>query len=110
VKKIVKVDELLMDSDNPASKSSQKFVIFKDGCPEECMRRMAFRKIENLMPMKEPSDKTRMFCTLMKGQILSYFEHHLRMTEIPENELIELIFRYIKLEYIPKPANCVKKY
>jgi hypothetical protein len=27
--------------------------------------------------MKEPADKTRMFRTLLKGQALSYFEHHL---------------------------------
>jgi hypothetical protein len=38
---------------------------------------MAFREIENLMPMKEPADKTRMFRTLLKGQASSYFEHHL---------------------------------
>jgi hypothetical protein len=37
---------------------------------------MAFREIENLMPMKEPADKTRIFRTLLKGQALSYFEHH----------------------------------
>jgi hypothetical protein len=38
---------------------------------------MAFREIENLMPMKEPADKTMMFRTLLKGKDLSYFEHHL---------------------------------
>jgi hypothetical protein len=37
---------------------------------------MAFREIENLMPMKEPADKTIMFQTLLNGQALSYFEHH----------------------------------
>jgi hypothetical protein len=39
---------------------------------------MAFREIENLMPMKEPADKTKIFRALLKGQALSYFEHHLR--------------------------------
>jgi hypothetical protein len=29
------------------------------------------------MTKKEPADKTRMFRTLLKGQALSYFEHHL---------------------------------
>jgi hypothetical protein len=29
---------------------------------------MASQKIENLMPMKEPADKTRMFGTLLKDQ------------------------------------------
>jgi hypothetical protein len=60
---------------------------------------MAFREIEHLMPMKEPADNTRMFRTLLKGQALSYFEHHLMRrleaegSEIPENELIELVLR-----------------
>jgi hypothetical protein len=52
---------------------------------------MAFREIENLMPMKEPADKTRMFWTLLKVQALSYFEHHLMRrleaedSEVPDN-------------------------
>jgi hypothetical protein len=69
---------------------------------------MAFREIENLIPLKEPANKTRIFWTLLKGQVLSYFEHHLRMTveaedsDVPDNELIELVLRelYIGLEYI----------
>jgi hypothetical protein len=77
---------------------------------------MAFCEIENLMPMKEPADKTRMFRTLLKGQDLSYFEHHLirrlevEDSEIPDNELLELVLRKICLEYIPKHAIRVKKY
>jgi hypothetical protein len=46
---------------------------------------MAFREIENLMPMKEPADKTRMFRTLLKVQALSYFEHHLMRNLEAEN-------------------------
>jgi hypothetical protein len=50
----------------------------EDGCPEDWIKWvMAFHEIENLMPMKEPADKTKMFRTLLKGQALSYFEHHL---------------------------------
>jgi hypothetical protein len=77
---------------------------------------MAFREIENLMSMKEPSDKTRMFRTLLKGQALSYFEHHLRRrlevedSEVPENEIKELVLRDVDLEYIPKRAIHVQKY
>jgi hypothetical protein len=61
VKKIDKVDghdteksewiklKFLMDPDNPASKYSQQFAIFKDGCPEDWIKWvMAFREIENL--------------------------------------------------------------
>jgi hypothetical protein len=77
--------EILMDPDNPASNSSQQFAIFKDGLDKWIKRVMAFREIENLMPMKEPADKTRMFRTLLKGQALSYFEHHLMRRLEPEN-------------------------
>jgi hypothetical protein len=70
-----------MDPDDPASKHSRKFAIFKDGYPEEWIKWvMVFRKIENLMTMKQPADKTRMFRTFLKGQALSYFEHHLMRT------------------------------
>jgi hypothetical protein len=78
---------------------------------------MAFREIENLMPMKEPAEKTRMFRTLLfKSQALSYFEHHLMRkleaedSDVPDNELIELVMRDIGLEYIPKCAICLQKY
>jgi hypothetical protein len=77
---------------------------------------MAFRKIEKLMLMKESAEKTRMFRTLLKGQALSYFEHHLMRrleaedSEVPDNELIELVLRDVGLEYIPNCAICVQKY
>jgi hypothetical protein len=59
--------------------------------------------IENLMPLKESADKTRMSRTLFKGQALSYFEHHaMRRLEAkdsdePDNELIELVLRHVGL-------------
>jgi hypothetical protein len=65
--------EFLMDPDNPVSgsKYSRQCAIFKDGFPEVWIKWvMAFREIENLMPMKEPADKTRMFWTFLKGQYL----------------------------------------
>jgi hypothetical protein len=77
---------------------------------------MALREIENLMPMKEHVDKTTMFQTLLKVQALYYFEHHLMRrleaedSEVPDNELIELVLRGIGLESIPKRAICVQKY
>jgi hypothetical protein len=68
---------VLMDSDNSASKYSQHITSFKDGCPEGWIKWvMSFHEIENLVLMKKPADKTRMFWTLLKGQDLSYFEHH----------------------------------
>jgi hypothetical protein len=77
---------------------------------------MAFHEIENLMSLKESGVKSSIFRTLLKGQDLSYFEHYLRKkvevedSEIPDNELIELVLRDLGLEYIPKRAIRVKKY
>jgi hypothetical protein len=77
---------------------------------------MAFREIENLMPMKEPADKTRMFRTLLNGQALSYFEHHLMRrleaedSDVSDNELTELVLRDVSLEYIPKCAMHAQRY
>jgi hypothetical protein len=39
---------------------------------------MAYLEFEFLMPLKEPADKRKMLRTLLKGQALSYLEHHLR--------------------------------
>jgi hypothetical protein len=39
---------------------------------------MAFSEIENLMPLKETVNKTRIFRILLNDQALSYFEHYLR--------------------------------
>jgi hypothetical protein len=98
--------EFLMDPDNPASKYFGQFAIYKDGCrvPEDWIKlTMAFNEIENLMPLKEPADKTRMFRTLLKGQALSNFEHHLRkrlgakVSEVSENDRRELVLREIGL-------------
>jgi hypothetical protein len=66
------------------------------------------------MPLKESADKTSMFQTLLKGQALSYLEHHLMSrletqdSDIPDNELIELVLRNVGLEYIPKRHTCTK--
>ena len=68
------------------------------------------------MPLKEPADKTKMFWTLLKGQAISYFEHHLRRrldaedAEIPDNNLLELVIRDIGLEYIPRCTVRVQKH
>jgi hypothetical protein len=58
---------------------------------------MAFRDIENLIPLKEYADKIWMFQTLLKIQALSYVEYHLRRRleakdpELPENEFIKIV-------------------
>jgi hypothetical protein len=98
------------------SNYSRQFAIFKDGCPEDWIKwLMAFCEVENLMPMKEPADKTRMFRTLLKGQDLYYFEYHLmsrleaKDSDVPDSKMIELVHRDIGLEYIPKRSICVQK-
>jgi hypothetical protein len=77
---------------------------------------LTFREIENLITMKEPADKTRMFRTFLQGQALYYFEHHQRGrleakdSYVSDNELLELVLRDVGLEYISKCAICVQKY
>jgi hypothetical protein len=78
---------------------------------------MAFLEIEILLiTLKEPADKTRIFWIVLKGQALSYFEYHLRKrvdaedSEVPDNELIELVLRDVGLEFIPKHTMNVQKY
>jgi hypothetical protein len=80
-----------MDPDNPASKYSRQFAIFKDECPEERIKWvMAFCEIENQGPVKKPADKTRMFRTLLNGQSLSYFDYLLgRRLKAEDAELSE---------------------
>jgi hypothetical protein len=52
----------------------------------------------------------------LKGQALSYFEHHLEKRldakdiDLPDNDLLELVMRDVGLEYIPKSAIRVQKY
>jgi hypothetical protein len=57
-----------------------------------------------------------MFWTFLKGQALSYFEHHLMRrleaedSDVPDNEILELVLRNLGIEYIPKRAICMQKY
>ena len=68
------------------------------------------------MRLRRPSDKTKMFRTLLKGQALSYFEHQLRRrlkaedSELPDIYLLELVIKDIGLEYTPRRAIHVQNY
>jgi hypothetical protein len=108
--------EFYMDPGNLASKYARHFIIFKDGCAEDWVKWiMAYREVENFITLKEPADKSKMVRTLLKGQALSYFEHHLKRRldaegiEIQDNMLLDLVMRDVGLEYIPKSAICVQK-
>jgi hypothetical protein len=112
----IKLD-FFMDPKIPASKYTKHFVIFKDGCAEDWIKwLMGYREIESLMDLTEPADKSKMVRTLLKGQALSHFEHHLRKrleaedTDLPDNDLLELVLRDVGLEYIPKSVIRVQKY
>ena len=109
--------ELFMDPSNPASKYSRHFMIFKDCGAEDWIKWLiGYREVENLMSIREPADKSKMVRTLLKGKALSYFEHHLKKrleaedSELPDNDLLELVMRDVGLEYIPKSAIRVQKY
>jgi hypothetical protein len=71
---------------------------------------MTYHDIESLMDLSKPAEESKMVRTLLKGQALSHFEHHLRKrlepedSELPDNDLLELVLTDVGLEYIPKTA------
>jgi hypothetical protein len=78
MKELLKL-EFHMDLGNTDSKSSQKLATFKDRFPEESFKWLTFfHEIENLMTLKEPVHKIRMFWALLKGKVLYFFGHHLK--------------------------------
>ena len=109
--------EFLVDPSNPATRFSKEFFVFKDGSPEEYIRwLMGYRDLELLMPLKEPSDRTKMLRTILKGRALSLFEYHLskrcggEYIETTDQELLELVIRDQGLDYISRRAISVQKY
>jgi hypothetical protein len=57
--------EFLVDPSNPATRFSKEFFVFKDGSPEEYIRwLMSYCDLELLMPLNEPSDRTKMLRTM----------------------------------------------
>jgi hypothetical protein len=68
------------------------------------------------MEILKPDNKSKMVQTLLKGQALSFFEHHMKKRldaediNLPNNELLELVMRDVGLEYIPKSTVQVQKY
>jgi hypothetical protein len=108
--------EFLVDPSNPATRFSKEFFVFKDGSPEEYIRwLMGYRNLELLMPLKEPSDRTKMLCTMLKGRNLSLFEYHLfkrcggKDIETTDQELLELVIRDLGLDFISRRAIRVQK-
>jgi hypothetical protein len=106
--------EFYMNPSNLALKYARHFIIFKDDCEEDWVKwLMAYRKIEILMTLKEPADKSKMVKMLLKGQALACFEHHLKKrvnAELSENMQFEFVMIDMGLEYIPKRAIQVQKY
>jgi hypothetical protein len=60
------------------------------------------------MPLVEPSDQTKMHCTIMKGRALSLFAYHLSRQcggeddEVSDHEMLEIVIRDVGLEYISR--------
>jgi hypothetical protein len=77
---------------------------------------MGYRDLELLMPLKEPSDRAKMLCTMLKGRALSLFEYHLAKRcggediETTDQELLDLVIRDLGLDYIYRRAIRVQKY
>jgi len=60
--------EFLVDPSNPNTRFTKEFFIFKDQTTEEYIKwLMGYRDLELLMPLKEPLERTKMLCTLLKG-------------------------------------------
>jgi hypothetical protein len=70
--------EFLVDSFNPTTQFPKEFLIVKNRSSEEHIRWLiGYCDLELLMPLKEPLDQTKVLCTMLKGQALSFFECHL---------------------------------
>jgi len=109
--------DFFVDPENPASRYSKEFLVFKDGCPEEWIKwLMAYRDLEVMMPLKEVSERTKMLWTLLKGRALAQFDYHLSKQiraediELPDHELLELVIKDLGLDYISRHAIRVQKY
>ena len=84
--------EFLVDPSNPATRFPKEFFVFKDGSPEEYIRwLMGYRDLELLMPLKEPSDRTKMLRTMLKGSTLSLFEYMIFLRDVVVRTLKLLI-------------------
>jgi hypothetical protein len=67
--------DFFVEPKNSATKFSKEFLIFKDRCPEDWIKWfMGYCNLEMMMPLREPSDKSKMLLTLLKGKALSQFE------------------------------------
>jgi hypothetical protein len=88
--------DFFVDPENPASRYSKEFFIFKDNLPEELIKwLMAYRDLEVMMPLKETSERTKMLWTLLKRRALAQFDYHLSKSgiaedfELPDHERLE---------------------
>ena len=109
--------EFLVDPSNPATRFFKEFIIFKDGSPEEYIRWLiSYRDLELLMPLKEPSDKTKMVRTMLKDALFLSISlwvwsfKKMWYIEVLDHELLELVIRNLGLDYISRRTIRVQKY
>ena len=82
--------EFLVDPSNAATRFSKEFFIFKDESPEDYIRWLiGYRDLELLMPLKEPSERTKMLRTMLKGRSLS-----LSLSIIFQKDVVVKTLRY----------------
>jgi hypothetical protein len=66
---------------------------------------MTYRDIKSLMDLRKPAAKNKMVRTLLKGQALPHFGHHLRMrldSDLPDHALLELVLINVGWSTFPK--------
>jgi hypothetical protein len=109
--------DFFVDPENPASRYSKEFLIFKDGCPEEWIKwLLTYHDLEVMMPLKEASERTKMIRTLLKGRVSAQFDYYLNKQvhaediELPDHDLLDLVIRDLGLDYISRRAIRVQKY
>jgi hypothetical protein len=76
---------------------------------------IGYCNMELLIPLKEPSARTKMLCMMLKGCALSY-DNYLskrcggKAIDTKDQELLELVIRDVGLDYISRRAIRVQKY
>ena len=109
--------DFFVDPENPASRYSKEFLIFKDGCPEEWIKwLMSYHDMEVMMPLREPGERVKMLRTLLKGLDLAQFDYHIGRrinaedSEIPDHELLEVVIIDLGLDYISRHTIRVQQH
>jgi hypothetical protein len=107
----------LVDPSIFATQFSKEFLIFKDRSTEMYPRWLiVYRDMELLMPLKEPSDRFKILCKMLKGRVFSPLDYNLSKRcgsediAVTDHELLELVIRVLGLGYTSRRSTRVQKY